>query len=85
MRNLLQQFSGEDVIVGGDFNCPLAKDDKQGGRDLSSNKNAVADVKFYCPARDAGMAQVVRALVSHQCGPGSISRSGVICELWIPR
>ena len=36
----------------------------------------------------AGMAQgwrrdgaVVRALASHQCGPGSIPRSGVTCEL----
>ena len=29
----------------------------------------------------AGAGAVVRALGSHQCGPGSIPRSGVICGL----
>ena len=29
----------------------------------------------------AGMAQFVRVLASHQCGPGSIPRLGVICGL----
>ena len=32
--------------LGGDFNCPFAKDDKEGGRDLSSKKNVVAELKL---------------------------------------
>ena len=40
-------FSGENIIIGGDFNCPFAKDDKEGGtRSLSSKKNVVAEVKI---------------------------------------
>ena len=46
-ENLLQQFSGENIIiVCSDFNRPFAKDDKEGGRDLSSKKNVVAEVKL---------------------------------------
>ena len=50
VQNLLQQFSGENIIIGGDFNCPFAKDDKEGGRDLSSKKNIEAELNYYCPA-----------------------------------
>ena len=46
VQNLLQQFSGENIIVGGDFNCPFARDDKEGGRDLSYKKNVVAEIKL---------------------------------------
>ena len=37
----------------------------------------------YCisSGRSCRDGRVVRALASHQCGPGSIPRSGVICEL----
>ena len=35
LRSLLQQFSGNNIIIGGDFNCPLSKRDKEGGRDFS--------------------------------------------------
>ena len=46
VQNLLQQFPEENIIIGGDFNCPFAKDDKEGGRDLSSKKNVVVEVKL---------------------------------------
>ena len=52
VQNLLQQFSGENIILGGDFNCPFAKDDKEGGRDLSSRKNVVAEVKLLLSSLD---------------------------------
>ena len=53
VQNLLQKFSGENIIVGGDFNCPFAKDDKEGGRtDLSSKKNVVAEVKLFLSSLD---------------------------------
>lgn len=45
LKNLLQQFSGESIVVGGDFNCPFSKDDKEGGRDFSSKKNVVAEIE----------------------------------------
>ena len=34
---------------------------------------------IYCREKSGGV--VVRVLASHQCGPGSISRLGVICGL----
>ena len=52
VQNLLQQFSGENIIIGGDFNCPLAKDDKEGGRDPSSKKNVVAEIKLLLSSLD---------------------------------
>ena len=52
MQNLLQQFSGENVIVGGDLICPFAKDDKEGGRDPSSKKYVVAEVKLLLSSLD---------------------------------
>ena len=35
LKVLLEQFPGERIIVGGDFNCPLSKNDKEEGRDVS--------------------------------------------------
>ena len=52
VQNLLQQFSGENIIVGGDFNCPFTMDDKEGGCDLSSEKNVVAEVKLLLSSLD---------------------------------
>ena len=45
VQNRLQQFSGENIIIGGDFNCPFAEDDKEENRDLFSKKNIVAEIK----------------------------------------
>ena len=60
MQNLLQQFSGEDIIIGGDFNSPFAKDDKEGGRDLSSKKNLVVELKLLLSS--LGLEDVWRKL-----------------------
>jgi len=54
VQNLLQQFSGENIIIGGDFNCPFPKDDREGGRDLSSSrklsqaKHNHGIIEIYC-------------------------------------
>jgi len=45
VQNGLQQFSGENIIVGGNFNCPFAEDDKEENRHLLSKKNIVAEIK----------------------------------------
>ena len=60
VQNLLQRFSGENIIIGGDFNCPFAKDDKEGGRDLSSKKNVVAELKLLLSS--LGLEDVWRKL-----------------------
>ena len=52
VQNLLQQFSGENIIIDGDLNCPFAKDDKEGGRDLSFKKNVVAELKLLLSSLD---------------------------------
>ena len=53
VQNPLQQFSGENIIIGSDFNCPFAKDDKEGTRDLSSKKNIVAELKLLLSSLDS--------------------------------
>ena len=35
LRSLLEQFPSDNIIVGGDFNCPFSKIDKEGGRNVS--------------------------------------------------
>ena len=45
LRSLLEQFPSHNIIVGGDFNCPLSKIDKEGGRDVSSRRNVASEIK----------------------------------------
>ena len=45
LRSLLQQFPGDSIIVGGDFNCPLSKTDKERGRYISSRKNFASEIE----------------------------------------
>ena len=45
------------------------------------NKTNVNGLKYPNKNRGQGDGAVVRALASHQCGPGSISGLGVICGL----
>jgi len=52
VQNLLQQFSGENIIVGGDFNCPFAKGDKEEGLDLLPKKSIVAEIKVLLSSLD---------------------------------
>ena len=39
LKSLLEQFPSANIIVGGDFNCPISKTYKEGGRDVSSRRN----------------------------------------------
>ena len=45
LRSLLEQFPSDNIIVGGDFNCPLSKTDKEGGRDVSSRRNVAREIE----------------------------------------
>ena len=40
-----QKFSSESIILGGDFNCPLSKEDKEGGRDFSHKHHVAEEIK----------------------------------------
>ena len=43
-ENLLQElrtFSTHNIILGGDFNCPLENIDKVGGKDISTKKKVI--------------------------------------------
>ena len=37
--------SSERIILGSDFNCPLSKEDKEGGRDFSHKYHVVEEIK----------------------------------------
>ena len=45
LRSLLEQFPSDNIIVGGDFNCPLSKTDKEGGRDVFSRRNVANEIE----------------------------------------
>lgn len=46
LKDTLQQYIhvGEHIIIGGDFNCPLTSNDKEGGRENSSKKAVVSEI-----------------------------------------
>ena len=45
VNNILQKFSSERIILGSDFNCPLSKEDKEGGRDFSHKYHVAEEIK----------------------------------------
>ena len=42
---ILEQFFSNNIIVDGDFNFPLSKTDKKGGRGVKSRKNVASEVE----------------------------------------
>ena len=42
---MLWNYANSLIFIGGDFNCPLSKEDKNGGQDLSSKKNVITGIK----------------------------------------
>ena len=38
LTSKLRPYANENLIMGGDFNCPLENIDKTGGKDISSKK-----------------------------------------------
>ena len=45
LKKHLEWFHNENVIMGGDFNCPLSENDKVGGGDTSFKKNVIEEIK----------------------------------------
>ena len=52
LNNILQKFSSESIILGGDFNCPLSKEDKEGGRDFSHKYHVAEEIKSLMCSSD---------------------------------
>ena len=44
LQGLLAPFSGENIIIGGDFNCPLTSADKMGGRSVHFKQNVINEI-----------------------------------------
>ena len=45
LKEHLERFQSENIIMGGDFNCPLSENDKEGGRDTSFKNNVIEEIK----------------------------------------
>ena len=45
LSEMLQNCTYSLIFIGSDFNCPLSNKDKNGGQDLSSNKNVITRIK----------------------------------------
>ena len=44
LPDVLLSFSGENIIIGGDFNCPLTSSDKLGGRPVHCKQNVIDEI-----------------------------------------
>ena len=40
----LRPYVNSNLVLGGDFNCPLENIDKKGGKDISSRKNVIQSI-----------------------------------------
>jgi len=45
---LLKDFAGEPMIIGGDFNCALKPIDKKGGQDTSIKTLVIKKIEHMC-------------------------------------
>ena len=44
LQGVLLSFSGENIIIEGDFNCPLTSSDKLGGRTVHCKQNVIDEI-----------------------------------------
>ena len=45
IQQMLREFSGQKIIIAGDFNCPLSPLDKRGGRPVSERKQVIDEIQ----------------------------------------
>ena len=48
LQEQLQEFSEENIIIGGDFNCTLSEKDKKGGNPRNRKHAVVKEIKKLC-------------------------------------
>ena len=44
LTSMLRPYVNSNLVLGGDFNCPLENIDKKGGRDISSRENSIQSI-----------------------------------------
>jgi len=52
LQEQLQEFSKENIIIGGDFNCTLSEKDKKGGNPSNRKHAVVNEIKKLCNLYD---------------------------------
>ena len=52
LQEQLQEFSEENIIIGGDFNCTLSEKDKKGGNPSNRKHALVKEIKKLCNLYD---------------------------------
>ena len=45
LKEHLERLQSENIIMGGDFNCLLSENDKEGGRDTSFKTNVIDEIE----------------------------------------
>ena len=48
LHHQLQDFSQENIIIGGDFNCALSDKDKKGGNTVAQKASVIKEIKELC-------------------------------------
>ena len=61
LTDKLRPYSSVNLILGGDFNCPLENIDKTGGKDISNKKNVIHSIKEMCNNLDIVRSELIRS------------------------
>ena len=48
LNHLLQEFSQDNIIIGGDFNCALSPKDKLGGTSVTRKASVIKEIEKLC-------------------------------------
>ena len=49
IKNKLSSYADENILIGGDFNCPLTAFDKIGGRPVENKKQSLTRSQTFYP------------------------------------
>ena len=52
LNHLLQEFSHDNIIIGGDFNCALSPKDKLGGTPVTRKASVIKEIENLCESHN---------------------------------
>ena len=52
LNHLLQEFSHDNVIIGGNFNCALSPKDKLGGTPVTQKASVIKEIENLCESHN---------------------------------